>query len=462
MISFVSGRLPLAAALLVAALSGCDTGSSRSSSNTTPLSLADPGGTVNALATVSSSLNAQVRLDAFTNLQAADSPSALALPDLVGLQGAAFVVGQSSGTIRVLDLGASGQPSLQRTITVDAGLASGVSLGQLRFVDQTLALVSAAGSGGEALYLFDPSATSPVVSRLDLSGVRHTWPAGTLNDRGTDVGAQALALSFPAGGAVAGGRLWIPSSNFSASFELNPGAVTHYRFDRANRQVSDQQVIQTTSFNPTGVTRLATPLGELLIVTNTGPYATGPASLDVIDPDTARIVGTIPCGPRNPVGTLVVAPDGRRAYLGSQSAAEVYLFDLEGLSALKGNASSQDLSARFLGGYSLPGAGSTHFVSGLAVSASGRYLYAVDFNESRLWALDLTQPELVFESRTFARGGTPANFENQANLLARRPGVPGVDFSGPALWLLTINLRASERADANVSFVLDGVEFDKN
>jgi len=454
--------LPLAAALLSA---GCGSGggSSRpvtSGSGGSGPALHDPGGGVGPVGTATTAVVATATLDAFTSLKEDVSVSDLVIPDVAGLRDRAFVV-EDDGTLRVLDLSGP-TPALDRAFLLPgAPLPAGAATGALSVQDGQTALLTTSGANAEGVYLFAPStaAVASDVAAYDLNALTVTWPAGTPNSQGVDVGGQARPLTFTSGAVLTGSRLLVSHSNFDAAFDLDPGTVTAFDRDPATGALTSPQVLQTSAFNPTALTRVPTPQGDLVLVTCTGPFGSGPGAVDVVDPVTLRRVGRIDLGARNPTGRVVVSPDGARGYLASQSAAEVYVLDLAGLEAVVGGTSSRDLSARFRGGYALPSRAATNFVSSLAVSHTGRYLYAVSFNESALYVVDLTDAGhgLAADVRGFSRSGVPANFEGLANLVAVRPGEPGRDFTGPSLLVATINLAPADRTLTDVSVAIDAV-----
>ncbi|MCO5165135.1 MAG: hypothetical protein M9894_02050 [Planctomycetes bacterium] len=444
---------------------GCNSGSSGGSSRSSARAPAapNPGGTVAALSTQATPVNAQVALGVHEAFREHTSVSDLVIPDAPGLRDRAFTA-EESGFVRVLSL-AGATPSLDRAIPLEAApLPAGVATGALVIHDERTALVTASGAGGEAVYLFDPSTaqTAADVTKVPLHTITVTWPAGTLNSQGVDVGGQARPLSFTAGAALAANRLFIASSNFDASFDLDPGSVLVYDVDPNTRAITGGAVFRTTDFNPTAVTRVSTPQGPLVLVTNAGVYGSGTSSVDVFDATGARHVATIPLGQRNVSGPVVVSPDGRRGYLGSQSAAEVFVLDLEGLGGEAQNQTVTARPARFLGGWVLPGGGAFAYVSGLALSHTGDHLYAVNFNASELYVLDLTVPGLGARVTGFARTGQPSNFEGLASKVAVRPGVPGRDFAGPSLFVLTVNLAVADRTIADVKVALDAVTVDRH
>ena len=461
-------------AVLCLSVSACNSGS-RSSNNTggsAPVtsgtgavtSLPTPGGTTAALGSAQT-VHATLQTGAFDAFQTQRSTSDLQIPDQAGLRSTAFVV-EDDGTLRVLDLsGAS--PALLRAFNVYASpLPGGSSTGSLNVLSPTLALLTSSGGGGERVALFDPlNATSAAdVTLFSFDSLTFTWPAGTTNDKGADVGGQPLALTYTSGAMISGQRLFLTSSNFDSNFDLNPGTIVTYDIDVSSRQLSGAGAyLGTSDFNPTGLTRVATPQGDALLVTNTGPFGGGGASIDVIDPIGFAKVGTIELpNDKSPVGRITVSPDGRRGYVASQAAAEVYVLDLEDLGLELGNGATADLDARYLGAYSLPTNATTNFISSLGLSHTGDYLYAVSFNESVLYVIDLTAPGLGAAVSGFQRTADTTNYEGLANSVAVRPGVPGTDFSGPSLYVMTINLNAADQTQTGVRVVLDTVTVDRH
>jgi DNA-binding beta-propeller fold protein YncE len=257
-------------------------------------------------------------------------------------------------------------------------------------------------------------------------------------------------------------RLLFASSNLDASFDDNPGTVIAFTYDPLTKGVTNPVAFQTTDFNPTALTRVKTSAGDVVLVTNTGLYGAGPSSIDIIDPATLNFVGTIPLGARNAGGAVVVSPDGRRGYVASSGAAEVFVLDLERLGDELANTAKKSLPARFLGGWTLPASSAMGYVSGLALSHTGNYLYAVNFNGSELFVLDLASPGVAARVTGFARTGNPASFEGLASKVVVRPGVPGTDFTGPSLFVATINLATADRTIVNVKTVLDAVTVDRH
>jgi hypothetical protein len=472
--STVSAALALLLALTLP-LAGCNGGGGGSkssssssagvSSNTGGTSSAapDPGGVVAPLGTAATAVSASASLGAYQAFGEHTGISDLAVPDVAGLRDRAFAV-EESGTVRVLDLSGT-TPRLDRSIPLAAApFQPGIATGALSILDEHTALVTTSGQGGEAVYMFDPSTARATadVRKYDLSALTVTWPAGTTNSKGVDVGGRALPVTFTAGAVLSSDRLLVASSNLDANYDLNPGTVISFDRDPATGALSHAALIRTTDFDPTALTRVATPRGDLVLVTNTGAFGAGPSSIDIIESATLRFVGTIPLGARNAGGPVVVSPDGRRGYVASQSSAEVYVLDLTDIGDEVQNQAAKPLPGRYLGGYALPATGPVGYVSGLALSRTGNYLYAVNFNASELIVVDLASPGYAARVVGFARTGDVSNYEGLASKVAVRPGVPGVDFQGPSILVATVNLAAADQTVTNVKSVLDAVTVDRD
>jgi hypothetical protein len=451
----------LALTLLVAlTAAGCGGGGGGSSSGTvTPPSAApDFGGNVTTINSASTTVLATTTLNAFTAFRNSGSVSDIVISPIAGLRDRAFVV-EDKGSVRVLALN-TGAPTLDRVIDLEAGgVPSGTALGDLQLCDAQTGVVTA--SGNETLYVFNPSAVGPVF-RLDIDAVAVTWPVGTLNSVGADVGGSPLPLTFTASAVVVGSRLIFTSSNLDASFNYNPGTVVALNWNANTRTATTAgaSVIQTTRFNPAGLTLVQTPQGPVLLVTNGGPFGTGPASVDVIDPVAFRLVGQIGLGARNPGGSIAVSPDGRRGYVGSLASAEVYVLDLENIGTALASTTIADLSTRFRGGIRLP-SGPSAFISSVELSWTGNYLYVVDYNQSLVWTVDLANPGIAARSVGFRRSDT-TGFSNSANKLAVRPGVPGTEFQGASLFVMTGFLAPADQTVPNVAMALDPVSVNRH
>jgi hypothetical protein len=439
------------------------TTTSGSTGSTNSGSAHDPAGQVahNGSATVG--VSAFLSTDAYIAFKEQQSISDLVFSSDPALADRAFVV-EDKGTVRVLDLSGAA-PVIDRAITLFAApLGQGMSTGRLNVQDANTAILVTSGAGAEGAAVFSPSgAQGPAdVTWFDFGGISATWPAGTLDSTGADVGGKPLDMSFTSDAVISGGKIIYTSSNLTASADYNPGTLTAYDYDPVTNTLSNGAFLQTTDFNPTGITRLQTLAGELLLVTNTGPFGKPEGSIDVFDAANFSLIGNIKFpADTNPGGKISISPDGKRGYVASQSKAEVYVIDLDGIDALVGQ-SALDLTPRFRGGYDLGSSATSNFVSSIGISHTGNYLYAVSFNESTLHVIDLNEGTAATSVTGFERSGLAANYEGMANTLAVRPGTPGVDFQGPSIYVMTINLTVADRTLQDVTVALDAVTVDKH
>lgn len=284
--------------------------------------------------------------------------------------------------------------------------------------------------------------------------------------------------TLTAGKAVAGGRLFVAMSNlnFSGSGFL-PGTILVYDWIDLGgtitvRPNTETPVLYTTGFNPTGVVQIETPgARELVLVTVTGAIGAGSgasnilteASIDVIDPTIPRIVARIPLGRAGPsFDSPSVEPGGRIAWVGSSSERNLFAVDLraldnpalytgigppvilDGLSVgfedarIFAERNAFELPDRIDGPPARDCMGFTH----VAVNASGSEIVASDFCDGTFTRIraDLTgSPPIPYPSNRFEVAGQSTPFApNDAlgllrspSLIAVRPGIPGLDYSGP-------------------------------
>lgn len=284
-----------------------------------------------------------------------------------------------------------------------------------------------------------------------------------------------------------------PGTQFT---QFLPGAVLVYDFDPAASppRVSPRAdgVIFTTAFNPTHVTALRTAGGrDLVLVTNTGPLgvilddpqtdeleaggvAQGEGSIDVIDATTLQLVATVPLGLAAPsFDALAIDPSRRVAFTGSAATRSLYAIDLAPLDALPPLAAGArpfvlDGSDVRVGGADArifdaarplriparangaPAATCPGFTVGTAFGATGAKLFATEFCDGTLTTVgvDLSgdPPIPVPRDEHFAVlaqsnvvapvGATGLGQPRALGSIAVRPGVPGIDYRGPDVFVL--------------------------
>ena len=272
-----------------------------------------------------------------------------------------------------------------------------------------------------------------------------------------------MPLTFTASAIISKGKLFIASSNLDSNFDYNPGTVVAFDYDPVTKTLGAGALATTSCFNPTRLTRYRTATGdEALLCVNGGANGATDSSIDIFDPSRSAIVATIPLGKVGAFGTVAISPDGKRGYVGSQGAAELYEIDLSNLGPVINSATVQNLPTRFLGAIKIAASTGLNFIAGVGVSSSGKYVYATNFNTSELSVVDTAARKLVGTLKGFQRGGDPTKFESTASVLAVRSGTPGVDFQGPPVFVATINIDVASRTIPSVTSSMDGVSFDKN
>lgn len=276
-----------------------------------------------------------------------------------------------------------------------------------------------------------------------------------------------------------------------------PGAVLVYDLDlgatppRVSPRGSDG-VIYTTAFNPTQVTALRSAGGrDFALVTDTGPLgvieddpstpelegggiAQGEAAIDVIDAMTLQLVATVPLGRAAlSFDALAIDPSRRVAFTGSAAARNLVAIDLAPLDALPPLAAGArpyrlDGSDARVGGADArifdaerplrlparpngpPQETCPGFAVGTAFNALGSKLFATEFCDGTLTTVgvDLSGDPpvpvprdahfvVLGQSHVAAPVGASGLGQPRAlGAIAVRPGVPGIDFRGPDVFVL--------------------------
>ncbi len=462
----MSKRL-LSLGLVVLAAVGCGGGGGGGGSSfngTAPVTTNLPTGTspTTTQTTTAAPVSASLSLNQFAAFKELNGVADLQIGSTGGIQNKAFAL-EDKGFVRVLTL-SNTKPVLDRQIPMDitAPFTGGTSMGSLTIVDDKTAV--ATSSGTEAVYIFDPStaATANDVTKLDLSAMTVNFTSPQTNSKGAAV-ASPMPLTFTASAIISKGKLFIASSNLDASFNYNPGTVVAFPYDPVTKTIGAGSLATTSGFNPTRLTRYRTAAGEeALLCVNGGANGMTASSIDIFDPARSAIVATIPLGNVGAFGAVAISPDGKRGYVGSQSAAELHEIDLSNLGPVIASATVQQLGARYLGAIKIAPSTGLNFIAGVGVSSSGKYVYATNFNTSELSVVDTAARKLVGTLKGFQRSGDPTKFESTASVLAVRSGTPGVDFQGPPVLVATINLDPASRTVPSVTSALDGVSFDRN
>lgn len=273
-----------------------------------------------------------------------------------------------------------------------------------------------------------------------------------------------------------------------------PGAVLVFDIDLASdpprvAPSADAPAIFTSGYNPTEATAYTTPSGrELLLVSVSGSFAIAPddpstdaieaaqiplteGAIDVIDARALRLVARYPLADANPsFRRLAIDPSGRVALAGDVARRQVVAIDLAPLAllpaadalaegdviALDGSTPGWDNAVVFDGRSPLPvpalaggapRASCPGSVQSVAFSSAGDRAFALEDCDGALVTLDVDvsgTPSVTelrerisvlrVEPLVAARRVESLGRPQQPDSLKVRPGVPGVDFSGPDIF----------------------------
>ncbi len=305
-----------------------------------------------------------------------------------------------------------------------------------------------------------------------------------------DPTVPSYSPNFTSGVAVAAGHLFVSMSNLNEDqgtldTQYLPGSVLVYDLDLSSDppQISPNAVVPvlpTSGFNPTHVTAIEVAGREFVLVSisgaiglitddpatsdviERGAVARTAAAIDVIDAQTLEQVGTIPLGLAGlATAPLAVDPSGRVAVVGSQVGRTLLAVDLAGLDALPSRAIDPvvlDTAVIFdaekpfripplLGG--APPELCPGFTVGFAFNNAGDRLYATEFCDGSLASVGVdlsgspTTAQLAqrFELLDLQAVVAPIRTDTLGDARAPgairvRPGVPGVDFQGPDVFVL--------------------------
>lgn len=346
------------------------------------------------------------------------------------------------------------------------------------------------GAGGARTGVSTFACPTPLPGALDSRGaaVDAVIPVSSVCPAG------AYEARFTSGAALSAGRLFVTTSNpgadlFTANTQYLPGTVLVFDVDRGTsppvvRPHPGTPILFTTGFNPSHATAYRTPGGrDLVLVSVTGaigiqrddpatPALEGggvgltDGAVDVIDPSVPAVIATIPLRSANPAfGELAIDPTGRIAFVGDAVRRNLYAVDLQpldGLGApgatpivLDGSAGPNAIVFDGTAPFRIPpianGAPSDScagFTSGVAVNDAGDRVYVIEQCDGTLATvlLDLSGappvpvPAARFRLARLESVAAPLREDTfglarQPGSVRVRPGIPGVDFQGPDVFL---------------------------
>lgn len=403
------------------------------------LALMSCGGTgVETNSETNPDFNGEVILNLFS--LGSDFPPAIVISDQAGLDSTAFVVSFNPVAVLPIDL-ATLALSTNFNIFDASAIAEAAGPVNLWIESPTLGFLLSATH----VVAFNPTTGAFLMSRslidpINLVGALPLSNPCDYDGDGADdtqVGPGAFVPNFPADLAVHSGRLFVTLSNvcFTGGFELEYTSGLLFAFDLAPAPTildpASPEVLVLTGFNATAIT----PLSDRLLVTTTGNNSLSgttntpetPSFLNAVDPVNFVLQDVLNLGlVLANFQPLAVSADESVAFVGSTAFSEFYQIDLNTFTTLRGAGNPIELFAE-----------ASDFISDQVISQDGTRLWVSSFDRSAIRGIDLSQADLpvlpdvlsfAFESNPGVTGAGP---------IALRPGVPGVDFTGADLWVLT-------------------------
>jgi len=212
-------------------------------------------------------------------------------------------------------------------------------------------------------------------------------PFPTVTSSGPSSSGRSVASfqpRYPKGMVELGGRVFATTSNYDeAAQDYLSGTVLSY-----NRGTGTFDVIPTQSYNPTSVTPILHEGQLRLLVVESGAInrqgtALTESRIEIFDPVTrARrfnlALGNTAAGIS---GEVAVSADGRRVVLPTgNNSGRLLVVDLHDSSLRSINLRDRGLNSEQV------------LLTGSQLSPDGRYAFVGNFNDGRMYAIDLDQP----------------------------------------------------------------------
>jgi len=176
---------------------------------------------------------------------------------------------------------------------------------------------------------------------------RHTLTGSFTRYQNGGGGASisSFTTNFTSAVVRVGNRLVVATSNLQQSGAnpvFNPGTVLFFSIDDsgATPVIAPATPFFAVTSDPNPVALSVLPGGRIA-VTNAGifdvafpPLVTGQGSIDILDPQTGSLVGSIPIGAGNPMAALALDPTGSVGLASSATFRRLYAVDVRGLGEL--------------------------------------------------------------------------------------------------------------------------------
>ncbi|MBL4847084.1 MAG: SUMF1/EgtB/PvdO family nonheme iron enzyme [Planctomycetes bacterium] len=385
------------------------------------------------------------------------------MPTADGVIGTGFLA-SDQGRLTVLTAGPDQTLSVNHQFDLPVGGDGRGNPIQYRLAIQDSATAFAITPSLRRVLLFNPreARSASDVTQIDLSDLKISWPEGTRDSAGREVGGRDLLVNGLTDARLVAGKLIFTAGNYigpntPGKLANAPGTVLAYAYDRERKTLgTEARILRTTHFRPTALRVLPTQQGDALLCLNSGTRVISEdahdlpseASIDVIDPGSFRLVARIPLPGALAPTQFVISRDRTRAYLGSGLEAEIYEVDLRGLGRELANKSPKDLIERCVRALRLPlgkRAGNHPYNSngfaGLGLSDDGNYLLGLIESLGEVFVIDLATREIAAQIGGFQRTGMTHDAATVALAIAHpRPD----DAPGPVAYVVTGNLDAGD------------------
>jgi hypothetical protein len=370
-------------------------------------------------------------------------PTDIDIVDQPGIKNIAFITTTSSPAVEAVDLDTN-PLSLSTTVKGLSGAVSGFA-NNLFVVDAAHAFLLTS----MAVIYFNPTDGTTYQTVGLTQAITTTAPLQEVDGSGKvmpDIPPGSFTPSLPASMVFAGNKLAVSFSNlyYDSFFNIDhavQGVVLWFSINPTPPYLTPASVSYsaTSGYNLTGLTLL--PNGNVL-ATNTGitkftsngsvPVTAG--SVDLLAFSNGQVLGTLDLGMTAPAfRSWAVTPDGSQAFLGSSSGGYVLQIGLNPLSVIRGEGNPIVITTQ---------ANGTDFIDDVVMYRLGGGIFPMSFNSSKVFGIDLTvtPPILIGDSVDLTDPSTDLTMGvTGAGPGALRPGVPGVDFNGPDLFILTSN-----------------------
>lgn len=237
------------------------------------------------------------------------------------------------------------------------------------------------GNGDEIFITTHQNPGLAVVHPAEGSESHHPFPESIPSSGVSSSGRAITSIhpSYPKGLVELADQVFIASSNYDEVHEdYLPGTVLAFQKSSGNFGV-----LSTSGFNPTSV---GVANGRLLVVSSGAVDRNGNATtegyLDIFDPLTHELIRSIPLGRRGAgvSGEIALSPDEETAYLPTaDNSGRLLAVNLR-------NGVLREISLRAAGI-----SGSRIFFPSLQVSADGRFGAVANFNDGKVYSVDLTE-----------------------------------------------------------------------